>query len=231
MSLEAAAVAFARLLQDHHGIVATVAASYCRDPRPVGNQCRHQGQPAAPAHPPRTPEDPPGRNRARLLARTDGPINCADGADGIRRSQRLLDGFAASRRDESGRCCALAPLLRERACPGLDPGSTRKSASDEGCSMLPPYREHVAQQCCIERNRRIHALHRNPSAYSSAAYPFPLHPFAVAASPPRSAMRRDPTRFLESASPPASRHHDPRVTCSCHRPASNVCNPLPRTTR
>lgn len=35
------------------------------------------------------------RNRARLLARTDGPINCADGADGIRRSQRLLDEIAA----------------------------------------------------------------------------------------------------------------------------------------
>lgn len=35
------------------------------------------------------------RNRARLLARTDGPIQCADGADGIRRSQRLLDEIAA----------------------------------------------------------------------------------------------------------------------------------------
>lgn len=35
------------------------------------------------------------RNRARLLARSDGPIDCADGADGIRRSQRLLDEIAA----------------------------------------------------------------------------------------------------------------------------------------
>lgn len=34
-------------------------------------------------------------NRARLLARTDGPVHCADGADGIRRSQRLLDEIAA----------------------------------------------------------------------------------------------------------------------------------------
>ena len=35
------------------------------------------------------------RNRARVHARPDGPINCADGADGIRRSQRLLDEIAA----------------------------------------------------------------------------------------------------------------------------------------
>ena len=32
MPLEDTAADFARLLQDHHGIVATVAASYCRDP-------------------------------------------------------------------------------------------------------------------------------------------------------------------------------------------------------
>lgn len=35
------------------------------------------------------------RNRARVLARTQGPIRCGDGADGIRRSQRLLDEIAA----------------------------------------------------------------------------------------------------------------------------------------
>jgi len=35
------------------------------------------------------------RNRARLLATSDGPVDCADGADGIRRSRRLLDEIAA----------------------------------------------------------------------------------------------------------------------------------------
>jgi len=35
------------------------------------------------------------RNRARLLATPDGPVACADGADGIRRSRRLLDEIAA----------------------------------------------------------------------------------------------------------------------------------------
>ena len=35
------------------------------------------------------------RTRTRLLARPEGPIDCADGADGIRRSQRLLDEIAA----------------------------------------------------------------------------------------------------------------------------------------